>query len=600
MKENESPSVRNRDFIRFLGYVKPYAGYIVLAALGGIVKFVVPLLVPQIIKHIVDDVLLNAAMALDAKIADILFWALGMIGVFVVFYAPWTYVRHYFAGKAGHRSVFDLRCDLYNHIIAMSPSFFDRNKTGEISTRLVNDIPQAQNLVGNALTNVWMDSAAVIVVLVFLVRIDLVVTLVTLATFPIYLYFFRKYGSEIKQSSYKVQKEIAEMSGNITEKIAGSIIVHAFTREKSERELFSRDSEKLFATTMRTVSLQSSNMTVTSTLTQIAPLLVVLYASLQVVYGSLTIGSLVAVTMYLNPLYLPLQRFSELNIIFANSMSSLRRIFEIMDEKPDVSDEPGAVKVDDITGRVEFKNVSFTYDEESRVLKGIDLVAEPGMKIAIVGPSGSGKSTLVSLIPRFYDISGGEITVDGRGLRDFRLESLRGKIGIVLQDPIVFSGTIRENVLYGKPDASRAEFAAACEASKVSDFVKELPEGFETEVGESGTLLSGGQKQRITIARAFIRNPKILILDEATSSLDAENERLIQDALEVLMRNRTTFIIAHRLSTIIHADQILVLHEGTIVERGTHAELMKSGKVYRRLYKHQFEFSQIQSDMLFE
>jgi ATP-binding cassette, subfamily B, putative efflux pump len=600
MRYRKNNAAKNRDFMRFLQYVKPYANYIVLAALGGIVKFVVPLLIPQVIKHIVDDVLFSQVLSGDAKTREILFWLLGMIAVFVVFYAPWVYVRHYFAGKAGHRSVFDLRCDLYNHIIVMSPSFFDKNKTGEISTRLVNDIPQAQNLVGNALTNVWMDSAAVVVVLFFLIRIDLIVTLVTLATFPIYLYFFRKYGGEIKESSYQVQKEIAEMSGNITEKIAGSIIVHAFTREKSEQELFYKDSEKLFATTMRTVNLQSANQTVTSTLTQIAPLLVVLYSSFQVIAGHLSIGDLVAVTMYLNPLYLPLQRFADLNVIFANSMSSLRRIFEIIDEKSEVIDKPDAATITEVAGKVEFKNVSFSYNDENAVLTDINLVAEPGMKVAIVGPSGSGKSTLASLIPRFYDIASGSITVDGNDIRDVRLESLRGKIGIVMQDPIVFSGTIKENILYGKPDASYEEFTEACTAASVNDFITELPDGFDTEVGESGTLLSGGQKQRITIARAYVRNPKILILDEATSSLDSENERLIQDALEVLMKNRTTFIIAHRLSTIINADSILVLHGGTIVERGTHAELMRTGKIYKRLYKHQFEFSNIHRDMLFE
>jgi ABC-type multidrug transport system fused ATPase/permease subunit len=581
-------------------YVKPYTKLIVFAALGGVVKFVVPLFVPQILRHIIDDVLLGTVLSSAEKLNEILTYLLGMVGVFVVIYAPMVFVRHYCAGKAGNRSVFDLRCDLYNHILVMSPAFFNRNKTGEISTRLINDIPQAQNLVGNALTNVWMDFAAVVVVLVFLIRIDFRVTLVTLASFPLYLFFFRKFRGEIKESSYQVQKETAEMSGNITEKIAGSIIVHAFTREKSERELFSQDSEKLFSTTMRTVSLQSWNMTVTATLTQIAPLLVTLYTAFQVISGRLTIGELVAVGLYLNPLYMPLQRFTELNVILANSMSSLRRIFEIMDERPEVTDKPGAAAIAEVKGDVVFDRVSFTYGRSAEVLRDINFAVGPGEKIAIVGPSGSGKSTLVSLIPRFYDIGSGSITVDGRDIRDVKLESLRQKIGIVMQDPVVFSGSIKENILYGKPDASYEEFIAACKAANIHDFIAGLPLGFETEVGESGVLLSGGQKQRITIARAFIRNPRILILDEATSSLDTENEKLIQESLEVLMENRTTFIIAHRLSTIIDADSILVLHNGTIVERGTHAQLLKTGKVYKKLYKHQFEFTRLHDELLFE
>jgi ABC-type multidrug transport system fused ATPase/permease subunit len=589
-----------RDFSRFLRYVRPYTKYIVLAALGGVGQFVVPLFVPQILKHIVDDVLLGAAMSAAQKTNEILLYILGMTGVFLFFYAPLVFVRHYCAGKAGNRSVFDLRCDLYNHILVMSPAFFSRNKTGEISTRLINDIPQAQNLVGNALTNVWMDFAAVVVVLFFLLRIDLLVTLVALATFPLYLYFFRKFRGEIRDSSYQVQKETAEMSGNITEKIAGSIVVHAFTREKSEKELFSHDSERLFTTTMRTVSLQSWNMTITAVLTQIAPLLVTLYAAFQVISGRLTIGDLIAVGMYLNPLYMPLQRFTELNVILANSLSSLRRIFEIMDELPEITDRPGAAAVSDIRGEVEFNGVSFTYGRDSDVLRDINFRAEPGRRIAIVGPSGSGKSTLVSLIPRFYDIGSGSIKIDGLDIRDMELESLRQKIGIVMQDPVVFSGTIKENVLYGKPDANYEEFMEACKAANIHDFIAGLPEGFDTEVGEGGILLSGGQKQRITVARAFIRNPRILILDEATSSLDAENEKLIQDALEVLMRNRTTFIIAHRLSTIRDADSILVLHDGTIVERGSHSELLRTGKVYRRLYRHQFELAKLHDELLFE
>ncbi len=599
-RKPKQPAVKHHDFTRFMRYVKPYTRHIVFAALGGVAKFVVPLFVPQVLKHILDDVLLSTAMSQAQKTQEILTYILGMIVVFLFIYAPMVFVRHYSAGKAGNRSVFDLRSDLYNHILVMSPAFFDRNKTGEISTRLINDIPQAQNLVGNALTNVWMDFAAVAVVLFFLIRIDFRVTLVTLASFPLYLYFFSRFRGRIRESTYQVQKETAEMSGNITEKIAGSIIVHAFTREKSERELFSRDSEKLFKTTMRTVSLQSWNMTVTAALTQIAPLLVTLYAAFQVVSGRLTIGDLVAVGLYLNPLYMPLQRFTELNVILANSMSSLRRIFEIMDEVPEVKDKPGAAALADVKGEVAFNKVSFTYDRTAEVLRNIDFTAKPGQKIAIVGPSGSGKSTLAGLIPRFYDIQAGSITIDGRDVRDVQLESLRRIIGIVMQDPVVFSGSIKENVLYGKPGATFEEFTAACKAANIQDFISSLPDGFDTEVGEGGALLSGGQKQRITIARAFIRNPRILILDEATSSLDTENEKLIQDALEVLMKNRTTFIIAHRLSTIIDADSILVLHKGTIVERGTHAELLKHGKVYKKLYKHQFEFGKLSEELLFE
>jgi subfamily B ATP-binding cassette protein MsbA len=446
--------------------------------------------------------------------------------------------------------------------------------------------------VGSALTNVWMDAISLVVILYFLFQIDATTASVSLATFPIYLYFFKRLQGEIKTSSREVQQEIASMAGNAQEKIAGSRVIHAFTQERNEEKSFLRESEQLFSKEMRRVYFQSLNLTTTGTLTQIAPLIVTLFGGYRVISGAMSVGGLVAVGMYLPPLYTPLQRFSELNVVFANSMAALERIFAILDEKPEIVDLPGAVKVQEIQGKVEFDHVYFSYgkqDEGTLVLTDLDFAVEPGQKIALVGPSGSGKSTLVSLIPRFYDVDAGAVRIDDRDVRDIKMRSLRRHIGIVLQDPILFSGTIKENILYGKPDATNEELAAACQAANAYEFIKHLPNGFDTEVGEGGGLLSGGQRQRITIARAFLKNPKILILDEATSSLDSESERLIQDALDRLIAGRTTFTIAHRLSTIVNADRILVLNEGRIVEMGTHTELLQLGGIYRRLYEQQFE-----------
>jgi ABC-type multidrug transport system fused ATPase/permease subunit len=581
-------SSKSHNFFRFLTYVAPYKYLIVLAAVGGIVKFTVPLLVPQLIRHLLDNVLLNPELTAQEQQRELVLYVGGLAGIFILFWTPWTYVRHYYSGKAGYRSVFDLRCDLYYRILRMSASFFGRNKSGGIVSRLISDIELIQNLVGTALTNIWMDLAAVVVVLFFLLRIDPLLTLVALVTFPLYLYFFKRFQREIKASTHQVQSEIATLSGNVQEKISGNTVVRAFNQEKREEENFFRDSEQLLSTSLRRTHYQSANLSVTGILTHLAPLIVILYGGYVVIHGRLTVGELVAVSMYLSPLYLPLQRFSELNVVFANSMAALDRVFEILDAEPEIKDRPNAVELVKIEGSVEFDRVYFSYNphDDPSVLQNVTFTVEPGQKVALVGPSGSGKSTVVSLIPRFYDVQSGAVRIDGRDVRDVKLRSLRNHIGMVLQTPILFSGTVRENILYGKPKASNNEVIAACKAANAYDFIRAMPKGFDTEVGEGGALLSGGQRQRITIARAFLKNPRILILDEATSALDAESERLIQAALERLMIGRTTFIIAHRLSTIINADRIFVLEHGRLIDSGTHRELVARKGVYQDLYQH--------------
>jgi subfamily B ATP-binding cassette protein MsbA len=297
--------------------------------------------------------------------------------------------------------------------------------------------------------------------------------------------------------------------------------------------------------------------------------------------------------MYLSPLYLPLQRFSELNVVYANAMAALDRIYEIMDEKPEIVSAPGAIDLPQIRGEVQFDDVSFEYNEGCPVLQGVTFQVEPGVRVALVGPSGSGKTTVVSLIPRFYDVCAGHVRIDGHDVREVKIESLRRHIGMVLQDPILFSGTIRENILYGRPSATDAEVMEAARAANALEFVTSLPHGFETEVGERGSMLSGGQRQRITIARAFLKDPKILVLDEATANLDPESEHLIQGAMKRLIVGRTTFIIAHRLSTVVNADRILVLSAGRVIESGTHRELLANGGLYRDFHQKQFASAEI-------
>jgi subfamily B ATP-binding cassette protein MsbA len=339
---------------------------------------------------------------------------------------------------------------------------------------------------------------------------------------------------------------------------------------------------------MRRILVQSLNQAITGTLMGISPLIVVCFGGYRVIGGSMTVGELIAVTMYLSPLYLPLQRFSELNVVYANAMAALDRIYEIMDEKPEIVSAPGAIDLPQIRGEVEFDHVSFSYDQKCPVLHDVVFHVRPGERVALVGPSGSGKTTIVSLMPRFYDVSAGGVRIDGHDVRDITVKSLRRHIGMVLQDPILFSGTVRENILYGKPWATNDEVIEAARAANALEFITSLPNGFDSEVGERGNFLSGGQRQRVTIARAFLKDPRILILDEATANLDPESEHLIQAAMRRLITGRTTFIIAHRLSTVINADRILVLSAGRVVDSGTHGELLARGGLYHEYHRKQF------------
>ncbi|HEX7002780.1 MAG TPA: ABC transporter ATP-binding protein [Trueperaceae bacterium] len=574
-----------RNVRRFAAFLKPYLGQLALASAGGIVKFSVPLLVPLATRYLLDQVFLDEGLTTAQKLRQLWLVGGGLIALFALFWAPWVYVRHVFAGLAAQRTVFDLRSSLYYRILRMSASFFTRHKSGSIVTRITYDIDQVQNLVGGALTNVWMDLVSLILVIILLLRIDVGLTVIALVTFPPYLFFFRRFNRRIKQTSEDVQQKVSTLSGNVQEKIAGSTVVRAFGREKTEERHFYHDARRLLTSNLRSVRLQSLNAVVTGLLAQVAPLIVIIYGGSQVISGRLTIGDLVAVTLYLGSLYLPLQRFSDLNVIFANATAALDRVFQVMDEEPDVREKPDAIDIGRVKGEVEFIRVSFAYDPETApVLREVSFTARPGEKIALVGPSGSGKSTIISLIPRFYDPTDGVVRVDGVDLRVVTLASLRRNVSMVLQSPVLFSGTVRDNLQYGRPRASFEELREACRAANALDFINALPHGFDTEVGEGGAFLSGGQRQRLTIARAFLKDPRILILDEATSALDTASERLIQQSLDKLMEGRTTFVIAHRLSTVVNCDRILVMRAGSVVESGRHEELIAQGGLYAELF----------------
>jgi ATP-binding cassette, subfamily B, putative efflux pump len=572
---------------RFLAYAKPYWPYVAAATACGLIKFLAPLAFPWMLKVLLDDVVLNAAV--EASVREQMIWYL-VIAVLAV-NSVWmvaTYYRSVYAAIAGHRMVRDLRVALFSHVQRLSHAFFTRHQTGAIASRVVNDISLAQNFVGSALTNVWMDVALLLALVGILIAIHPMLTLVSLVLMPIYLYALHAMGPRIRHSSQEVQQRLEVLSGGLHEKVAGVAIVKGFARESDETQLFASHANKLLNKVLYSVRFTAMNEVAVGFVVHTAPVLVVWYGVHEILKGTLSVGGLTQFLLYLGMFYYPLQRMSDLSVVMSNALAAIDRVFEYFDTQPHVIERVDATRLAECKGRIEFEGVQFGYEADNRILQDVSLTILPGQTVAFVGPSGAGKSTLANLVPRFYDPLAGRILLDGHDLRDLELNSLRRQIGIVNQETILFSGTVQENLLLAKPDATLEQIIAALEAANALEFVQRLSEGLATEIGERGAVLSGGQKQRLAIARAFLKDPKILILDEATSALDSRAERRIQTALARLLKNRTSIVIAHRLSTVLRADQIVVLDNGRVVDVGRHAELLARGGLYAQLYNEQF------------
>ena len=607
-----NPAAERLAMLRFLAYLKPSTLFFVVATLCGITIYLVPNVIPSAFGYSIDMIAGKATASAAAHAQRNLLYhmfdgylrhvaAFGLtplhktyilFGTILALLPAWgvlVYLRVYFAGIGGQRVIFALRNDLYEHIQSLPLAYFHSHRSGSIVSRLMSDVGLAQNFIGNACTNLWMDSISIVLLGAFLFTIDARLASIALLILPLWVVSVRYFGERIRSASHAVQEGFSELSGQVQEKVGGVTVVQAFGRERQEMRAFHRIHSALLYRQMDAVRMGAFNQTVSSLLTTTGPIVVMLSGLYEVHAGRLSIGTLLMFWAMLGSFYGPLQRLTDLAAVIANASAAIERIFQVFDVVPEISDNPDAQDLPEpVEGRIALKDVTFGYDE-TPVLKRVNLAIEPGEVIAFVGQSGAGKSTLVQLVPRFFDVGAGQIEIDGHDVRDVTIKSLRSNIGMVLQDTILFKGSIRDNIRYGRPGATDEEIVEAAKMGNAHDFIMEIEGGYDAQIGERGAKLSGGQKQRIAITRAFLRDPKILILDEATSALDSESENLIQQALSRLMVGRTTLIIAHRLSTIMHADRIVAMKNGHIVEVGKHEELLKRHGVYHALYKAQFE-----------
>ncbi|UYZ22953.1 ABC transporter ATP-binding protein [Mesobacillus jeotgali] len=571
---------------RYLKFVKPYRLQIIGTILIGILKFAIPLLIPLLIKFVLDDVIGNETMSKDEKI-DKLLWVMGiMIVIFVVLRPPIEYYRQYFAQWTASKILYDIRDRLFTHMQRLSYKYYSNTRAGEVISRMINDVEQTKTFVVTGLMNLWLDVATIMIAAAIMFSMDVQLTFVSLILFPFYAFSVKFFFGNLRKLTRERSQALAGVQSYLHERVAGISVIKSFAIEDYEQTQFDQQNKNFLTKALEHTRWNAKAFAVVNTITDIAPLLVIGFSGYQVLQENLTIGEMAAFIAYIDRLYNPLRRLVNSSTTLTQAIASMDRVFEFMDEKYDIKDTPDAIELKQVHGDISFRNVSFSYEENGEtVLKKLNIEVNKGETIALVGMSGGGKSSFVSLIPRFFDVTEGEILLDGKDIRSFKVRSLRDKIGMVAQDNILFSESVKSNILLGRPGASDEDVIQAAKAANAHDFIMSLPEGYDTKVGERGVKLSGGQKQRVAIARVFLKNPPILILDEATSALDLESEHLIQEAIEKLAKDRTTFVVAHRLSTITHADRIVLIEHGEIVEDGSHDELMAKQGGYHRLFQ---------------
>ncbi len=568
-------------FKRLLKLAKPHAFKFSVAMVCMLVVGATTSALAFLVKPTLDEIFLK-------QNARMLQWIpLAVVGIYLIKGAC-SYAQTILMNFIGQRIVADLRAELYRKIQTQSLAFFTRNPTGILMSRITNDVGYVQGAVSEAVTALLKDSFTLICLVFVIFYRDWRLAIIAMFVFPLAVYPIVKFGQKMRQVATRTQVTVGSLMTLLQETISGTRIVKAFSMEEYENRRFSGENERLFRLNLKSVSINAASSPFMEFLGGIGIAAIVFYGGYQVIHGQSTPGTFFSFLTALIMLYEPVKRLTNVNNTIQQGIAGAERVFAIIDLVPEIGNRPGAAPLPRISREIEIRNVDFRY-EEAPVLRNIDLRIRAGEVVAFVGMSGGGKTTLVNLIPRFYDVTEGAITIDGRDIRDVTVESLRGQIAIVAQQTILFNDTVRDNIAYGDIVKTEEEIAAAAKAANAHDFIVRLPMGYDTVIGEQGTKLSGGERQRISIARAILKDAPILILDEATSSLDSEAEIEVQEALENLMKGRTTLVIAHRLSTIRNADRIIVLVNGEIREEGTHETLLACQGEYCRLYNMQFK-----------
>ncbi|NLI91031.1 MAG: ABC transporter ATP-binding protein [Peptococcaceae bacterium] len=570
---------------QFIHYYKPYRFLFFTDMICAVLVSLVDLSFPQILNYLSKN--------LFSQDKVIILKAIGYVGLALLVLYILKYCCQYFITSWGHimgaRMEADMRKDLFNHFQRLSFSYYDQNNTGEMMSRLVNDLFDISELAHHGPENLFISALKILGSFILLLMLNVKMTFILFLVTLIMVAFSIQRNLKMKAVFMDNRVKIAKVNSSLQDSLAGIRVVKSFANEEVERIKFEKSNQEFLLSKSKSYRMMGGYHAWNSFFSGLLYIVVIVSGGYFIAKGSLRVAELAIYILYINIYVAPLEVLINFTEQFQKGFAGFKRFLDILETAPDIVDKPGAIPLENVRGEIEYKNVSFRYNNDYNVLNHVSIRIGSGKNIALVGPSGGGKTTLCSLLPRFYDVTEGSITIDGKDVRDLTLESLRNAIGIVQQDVYMFSGTIKDNIAYGKSGATNEEIMEAARNANIHDFVMSLEQGYDTFVGERGIRLSGGQKQRLSIARVFLKNPPILILDEATSALDNESERYIQQSLEKLSRNRTTIVIAHRLSTIKNADEIIVITDEGIQERGSHRELIARNGIYAHYYNMQFE-----------